>query len=120
MDMTHLAHALPWEGACAYIFALGRGHIRAWEQTAAVAGGMPFGPSAGYFLCGFTRFCYSAGSALFRAGGVIRIAFAREASPYRGDISLVPCCFPFSFSSLASLPFGKVDAAYLIPKSFGA
>ena len=45
--MTYLAHALPWEGACAYIFALGRGHIRAWEQTAAVAGGMGYlGPTS--------------------------------------------------------------------------
>ena len=108
MDMTYLAHALPWEWACAYIFALGRGHIRAWEQTAAVAGGMGhLGPTPDAF--------YAAFPALPRRW----VTPIRKASPYRGAIPLVPCCFPFP-SSLTFLPFGKVDAAYLIPKSFGA
>ena len=35
-----VAHALPWEWACAYMSAPDEGHIRVWEQAAAVAGGM--------------------------------------------------------------------------------
>ena len=64
MDMTYLAHALPWEWACAYIFALDGGHIRAWEQTAAVAGGMGhLGPTPDAFYAAFPRFATALGRA---------------------------------------------------------
>ena len=97
MDMTYLAHALSWEWACAYIFALGRGHIRAWEQTAAVAGGMGhLGPTPDAF--------YAAFPALPRRW----VTPIRKASPYRGPL----------FPGLALPTFGKA-AVHLIRKSFG-
>ena len=77
MDMTYLAHALPWEGACAYIFALGRGHIRAWEQTAAVAGGMGYlGPTSApaAFYAALPAFATASGALFFERQASCAIA----------------------------------------------
>ena len=69
-----VAHALPWEWACAYMSAPDEGHIRVWEQAAAVAGGMGHlgpTPAPAAFYAALPAFATASG-ALFRAAGILR------------------------------------------------
>ena len=64
--MTYLAHALPWEWACAYMSAPDEGHIRAWEQTAAVAGSIGhLGPTPATFYAALPAFATAPGTRFF-------------------------------------------------------
>ena len=75
--MTYLAHALPWEWACAYMSAPDEGHIRAWEQTAAVAGGMGYlGPTSApaAFYAALPAFATASGALFFERQASCAIA----------------------------------------------
>ena len=101
--MTHLAHALPWEWACAYMSAPDEGHIRVWEQAAAVAGGMGHlgpTPAPAIFYAALPAFATALEARFFKRTASYGLRAPEKLRRIAATFPLFHAVFSFPFSSL--------------------